>query len=143
MQLFWFLNLILQTVPARHFYRDILGCTEGRSSRRWIDFSLYGNQITCQLAGRSYKPTLYRNSVDEDEVPFPHFGIVLTVNQFHDIKQRLQKDDTKFVISPHRRFKGKPGDQWTMFFKDPSGNCLEFKAMINKENLFASYFVDE
>jgi len=128
---------------ARKFYRNTLGCSEGRSSSRWIDFNLHANQITCQLAGKDYKPKLYKNSVDEDEVPFPHFGIALTVDQFHSLAKRLEEAKTKFIIPPHRRFDGMPGEQWTMFFKDPSGNCLEFKAMVHQQNLFSSYYVDE
>lgn len=92
----------------------------------------------------NYTPhDIFSNSVDSDQVPVPHFGIALTVEDFHDLSDRVKKSDIKFVIEPHRRFKGQPGDQWTMFFKDFSGNNLEFKAMVKPENLFAKYKVED
>lgn len=83
------------------------------------------------------------NPVDGDEVPVPHFGAALTVEDFHALAKRLRKHKTKFIIEPHLRFKGQPGEQYTMFFKDPSGNSLEFKAMTNPDNLFAKYHVED
>lgn len=104
---------------------------------------MYGNQIVAQLVD-NYTPTEnFSNEVDNDSVPVPHFGIALTENDFQDLAKRLGDHGVKFIIEPHRRFKGQAGDQWTMFFKDFSGNSLEFKAMMTPENLFAKYFVDE
>jgi len=91
--------------------------------------------------GNDYRCQDYYNPVDGDEVPVPHAGIVLTVEQFHQLADRIRKSNTPFIIEPHLRFQGQPGEQWTMFFKDPSGNNLEFKAMTTVENLFAKYNV--
>mmetsp|Transcript_8513 Transcript_8513/g.24224 ORF Transcript_8513/g.24224 Transcript_8513/m.24224 type:complete len:169 (-) Transcript_8513:495-1001(-) len=129
---------------ARTFYGTVLGCLQGREAPgKWIDYSLFGHQIVCHYVGPDYRAPGYFNPVDSDEVPVPHFGIVLTEPQFHELAARLKQVDTKFVIKPHLRFKGFPGEQWTMFFKDPSGNALEFKAMKNPENLFARYEVHD
>jgi extradiol dioxygenase family protein len=118
-----------------------LGCAEGRSSEKWQDYSLHGHQIVCHWAGNDYRCHDYYNPVDGDEVPVPHFGLALTVEQFHELAQRLKENGIKFIIEPTLRFKGQPGEQYTMFFKDPSGNNLEFKAMTKMENLFAKYNV--
>jgi extradiol dioxygenase family protein len=126
---------------AKHFYGEILGCAEGRSSTKWQDYSLNGHQIVCHFAGENYRCQDYYNPVDGDEVPVPHAGLALTVPQFHALADRLRNAGVKFVIEPHLRFQGQPGEQWTMFFKDPSGNNLEFKAMVHQENLFAKYNV--
>uniref|UniRef100_A0A7S0UNN6 VOC domain-containing protein n=1 Tax=Polytomella parva TaxID=51329 RepID=A0A7S0UNN6_9CHLO len=126
---------------ARQFYTTILGCTEGRSAATWVDFNLYGHQIVAHLV-RGFNAESHCNQVDGDAVPVPHFGLVLSVSQFHDLAARFKQHNVKFVIEPHLRFEGKPGEQWTMFFKDPSGNALEFKAMTNPNNLFAKYYVE-
>ena len=126
---------------AKEFYGNILGCKEGRSSTKWQDYSLHGHQIVCHWVGDDYKCVDYYNPVDGDEVPVPHAGLALTVEQFHELAERVRKAGLKFIIEPHLRFKGAPGEQWTMFFKDPSGNNLEFKAMATVENLFAKYNV--
>mmetsp|Transcript_33341 Transcript_33341/g.33958 ORF Transcript_33341/g.33958 Transcript_33341/m.33958 type:complete len:176 (-) Transcript_33341:122-649(-) len=127
---------------AREFYGGILGLEEGRKSdNKWQDYSLNGHQIVCHYVGDSYRCQDYVNPVDEDEVPVPHFGLVLTEAQFHSLVERLQSHKIQFIIEPHQRFKGQPGEQWTMFFKDPSGNNLEFKAMTNRNYLFAKYNV--
>ncbi|KAF8819710.1 hypothetical protein IE077_004082 [Cardiosporidium cionae] len=126
---------------ARRFYRDILGCSLGRSSSQWQDFNLYGHQLVCHHVGSEYKARDYYNPVDCDDVPVPHFGVVLEESQFIDLSKRLQERNVEFIINPHKRFGGQPGEQWTMFFKDPSGNNLEFKAMTITGNLFASYDV--
>jgi extradiol dioxygenase family protein len=91
--------------------------------------------------GNDYRCQDYYNPVDGDEVPVPHAGLALTVEQFHELVQRLQQYEVPFIIQPHLRFSGQPGEQYTMFFKDPSGNNLEFKAMTKPENLFAKYNV--
>ena len=126
---------------AKTFYGTVLGCAEGRSSEKWQDYSLHGHQIVCHWAGNDYRCIDYYNPVDGDEVPVPHAGLALTVEQFHELAQRLREQGIKFIIEPTLRFKGQPGEQYTMFFKDPSGNNLEFKAMTKMENLFAKYNV--
>eukprot|EP00929_Paragymnodinium_shiwhaense_P043395 TRINITY_DN22313_c0_g2_i2.p1 TRINITY_DN22313_c0_g2~~TRINITY_DN22313_c0_g2_i2.p1 ORF type:complete len:195 (-),score=25.69 TRINITY_DN22313_c0_g2_i2:185-769(-) len=130
-------------VAARKFYGEILGCIEGRSSAKWVDFSLHGHQIVAHWAGDNYRCTDYYNPVDGDEVPVPHYGLALTEEQFHDLAGRLKGAGIEFIVEPHKRFEGMPGEQWTMFFKDPSGNNLEFKAMTKPELLFAKYNVAE
>mmetsp|Transcript_4252 Transcript_4252/g.9121 ORF Transcript_4252/g.9121 Transcript_4252/m.9121 type:complete len:234 (-) Transcript_4252:92-793(-) len=126
---------------AKDFYGDVLGCAEGRSSEKWQDYSLHGHQIVCHWVGNDYRCVDYYNPVDGDEVPVPHAGLALTVEQFHALAERVREAGVKFIIEPHLRFQGAPGEQWTMFFKDPSGNNLEFKAMTKVENLFAKYNV--
>ncbi|GKY95756.1 hypothetical protein MPSEU_000536400 [Mayamaea pseudoterrestris] len=129
---------------AKEFYGNVMGCEEGRSSEKWQDYSLHGHQIVCHWVGNDYRHVDYYNPVDGDEVPVPHAGLVLTVEQFHQLANRLKEHGVNFIIEPHLRFHGKPGEQYTMFFKDPSSNNLEIKAMTTKENLFAKYnVVDE
>jgi len=126
---------------AKEFYGNVLGCVEGRSSEKWQDYSLNGHQIVCHWVGNDYRCVDYFNPVDGDEVPVPHVGLALTEEQFHELSQRVRAAGVRFIIEPHLRFKGQPGEQWTMFFKDPSGNNMEFKAMTTIENLFAKYNV--
>lgn len=121
---------------ARHFYGDILGCEEGRSSDHWIDFDFYGHQIVTHLDSDP-KPPAKTNPVDGEHVPIPHFGMVLTMVQWNALAERLKAHDTKFVIAPTVRFRGETGEQATMFFRDPSGNALEFKAFADDDQLFA------
>jgi len=128
---------------ARAFYAGILGCEEGRSSKTWIDYSLFGHQLVCHFVNKNYRCVDYFNNVDTDAVPVPHFGVVLSVEQFHALTSRVEKAGIPFIVAPHLRFPGQPGEQWTAFFKDPSGNNLEFKAMTKPENLFARYTVTE
>jgi extradiol dioxygenase family protein len=104
---------------AKVFYHDVLACEEGRSSEKWQDYSLHGHQIVCHWVGDDYRCVDYYNPVDGDEVPVPHAGLALTVEQFHALADRLRKAGVKFIIEPHLRFQGAPGEQWTMFFKDP------------------------
>eukprot|EP00605_Chrysophyceae_sp_TOSAG23-4_P001373 GSChrysophyteH1.ASY1.ANO1.1493.1 assembled CDS len=116
---------------ARRFYGEILQLPEGRRSEdKWQDYSLFGHQLV-----------YYYNPVDGDEVPVPHFGAVLTKEQFDTITSRVKDAGLHFIIDPTLRFKGQPGEQWTAFFKDPSGNNLEFKHITHPENLFAKYNV--
>lgn len=125
---------------ARDFYGGKLGCPEGRSAKTWVDYSLYGHQIVCHhVVG--YKAASSANAVDGDAVPVPHFGLALSVSQFHELARRVQDSGITFIIEPHLRFEGQPGEQYTMFFQDASGNSLEFKAMTKPENLFAKYTV--
>ncbi|MBF8803517.1 VOC family protein [Pseudomonas asiatica] len=120
---------------ARHFYGEILGCEEGRSSDHWIDFSLYGNQIVTHLCARSSDASV--SDVDGHGVPVPHFGVVLSMSDFDALAGRVRDAGIKFELEPQVRFKGLPGEQATMFFKDPSGNALEFKAFVDISQLFA------
>ena len=122
---------------ARAFYRDVLGCGEGRSSDHWIDFDLYGHQIVAHLDPAA-KPVATSNPVDGHDVPVPHFGVVLTMDQWEGLAARLRAAGIRFGIEPHIRFKGQPGEQATMFFLDPSGNALEFKAFADDAMLFAT-----
>src|SRR5262245_21138827 len=112
---------------ARAFYGTLLGCPEGRSSAEWIDFDFYGHQIVAHLTGPSDAKTSV-NEVDGEQVPVRHFGVILTPAAWQTMADRLTKAGVTFLIEPQTRFKGQPGEQSTMFFKDPSGNALEFKA---------------
>jgi extradiol dioxygenase family protein len=126
---------------ARRFYRDILGCSEGRSAPDWVDFNLYGHQFVCHLnpnLGSHGKLTSHFNPVDGHGVPVPHCGVVLRPPQWAALAERVQKHGIKFVVEPYTRFKGQSGEQSTMFFLDPTGNALEFKAFNDIEGqLFA------
>jgi extradiol dioxygenase family protein len=122
---------------ARTFYGTTLGCPEGRSSAEWIDFDLFGHQIVAH-----YKPTdgtkdTHHNAVDGHAVPVPHFGVVLTMERWQALAERLQAAKVKFEIEPYIRFKGEIGEQATMFFYDPAGNALEFKAFADMSQVFA------
>jgi uncharacterized protein len=121
---------------ARRFYGDLLGCPEGRSAERWIDFDLFGHQIVAHLAPERVQSRI-TNPVDGEQVPVPHFGVVLDKEMWDRLAERLTNAKVEFVIPPTVRFQGQPGEQATMFLLDPSGNALEFKAMANPENLFA------
>ena len=122
---------------ARSFYRDILGCGEGRSSDHWIDFDFFGHQIVAHLSADAKAVTI-TNPVDGHDVPVPHFGVVLTMPQWEDLAARVTAAGIPFGIAPQIRFKGQPGEQATMFFLDPSGNALEFKAFADDAMLFAT-----
>lgn len=126
---------------ARAFYGDILGCSEGRSSAQWVDFNLYGHQFVCHLnpnLGPAGKLASHFNPVDGQGVPVPHCGVVLRPSQWAELAERVQRRGVAFVIEPYTRFKGQAGEQSTMFFLDPSGNALEFKAFQDIEaQLFA------
>ena len=131
---------------TRDFYCNVLGCREGRSSDHWIDFDLFGHQIVAHqidVDGESTKDTTPdadagANAVDGHEVPVPHFGVVMDWEQWHAFADRLKSLEVTFAIEPHVRFPGEVGEQATMFFRDPSGNALEFKAFQDSEQLFAS-----
>lgn len=120
---------------ARKFYGEVLGCAEGRSSDHWIDFDLYGHQIVAHHVPRAGDAG--SNPVDGHNVPVPHFGVVLTMADWQALAARLEAAGTEFGIAPHIRFKGQAGEQATMFFRDPSGNALEFKAFADDSMLFA------
>jgi extradiol dioxygenase family protein len=121
---------------ARNFYGGLLGCPEGRSTDHWVDFDLHGHQIVAHLAPES-APKQASNDVDGEDVPVPHFGLVLPMAAWKALAARLEQAGTNFVIPPTVRFEGEPGEQATMFLLDPAGNALEFKAMANPANLFA------
>jgi extradiol dioxygenase family protein len=121
---------------AREFYGEVLGCPEGRSSEDWVDFNFYGHQIVAHLAPAE-TGNAQRNAVDGHDVPVRHFGIVLPMPEWKALADRLQDRGTEFIIEPHTRFKGQPGEQATMFFLDPSGNAIEVKAFADITMLFA------
>lgn len=124
---------------ARRFYGGLLGCPEGRSGEDWVDFNLFGHQIVAHRVaasqGEGRRPS---NPVDGRQVPVPHFGAVLSWGDWEALAARLKAAQVDFLIEPYVRFAGQPGEQATMFFCDPSGNALEFKAFRNLENLFRS-----
>ncbi len=120
---------------ARAFYGGVLGCREGRSSDQWIDFDFHGHQIVAHLAKGSGDAAA--NPVDGHAVPVPHFGVVLTMTDWRALADRVRAAGVAFGIEPHTRFVGQPGEQATMFFRDPSGNALEFKAFADDAMLFA------
>ncbi|MFP7722401.1 VOC family protein [Lysobacter sp. A3-1-A15] len=123
---------------ARDFYGRLLGCVEGRSDSQWVDFDLYGHQLVCHRsdAARASTPQAH-NAVDGHDVPVPHFGVVLPMDDWTALATRLRGAGVRFVVEPHVRFAGGPGEQSTMFFHDPSGNALEFKAFADPSQLFA------
>lgn len=124
---------------ARKFYREVLKCSEGRSDTLWTDFNLYGHQFVIHLKPKPAEQLKHHfNPVDGHDVPVPHYGVVLEWNQWHDLETQLKQQNIQFIIEPGIRFKGKPGEQATMFFLDPSGNALEFKAFKDIDQLFAT-----
>ncbi len=120
---------------ARAFYGELLGCPEGRSSPEWVDFNFHGHQIVAHLSPETgHRDT---NIVDGDNVPVRHFGLVLPMGEWQKLAEKLKTAGTQFIIEPHIRFKGEVGEQATMFFLDPCGNAIEFKAFENPAMLFA------
>lgn len=130
---------VCDLAATREFYLNVLGCREGRSSDHWIDFDLFGHQIVAhQVDGTESNPDAGSNAVDGHDVPVPHFGIVMQWDEWQAFADRLKAADVNFAIEPHIRFPGEVGEQATMFFRDPSGNALEFKAFRDPDQLFAS-----
>ncbi len=121
---------------CRIFYRDILGCEEGRSSDQWVDFNFFNHQLVIHYKPKS-NSNLHTNLVDGKDVPVPHFGVVLPWDDFHTFAEELKKKNIVFIIEPYIRFEGLAGEQATMFFIDPSDNALEFKAFKDINQLFA------
>ena len=121
---------------ARAFYGELLGCPEGRSAPDWVDFDFYGHQIVAHLAPEEARAAS-AHEVDGDDVPVRHFGVVLSMTEWQALADRLHDAGTPFVIEPHIRFQGQPGEQATMFLLDPCGNALEFKAFADRSKLFA------
>lgn len=121
---------------ARHFYGQTLGCPEGRSAPDWIDFDFYGHQIVTHLVGRKVEPAGF-GLVDGKQVPIPHFGVVLSMENWRALAERLESAGIAFVLKPQVRFAGQPGEQATMFFLDPSNNAIEVKGFADITRLFA------
>ena len=134
------MNLFHLAIPvsdldtANDFYINVLGCSKGRSSTKWIDFNFYGHQLVCH----EVKELINKNSndVDGNNIPVPHFGIILDWDQFHKLSADLQSKNINFMIEPTIRFQGKVGEQAIMFLHDPSGNAIEFKSFKNEEDIF-------
>ena len=122
---------------CRTFYRDVIGCNEGRSSDHWVDFDLFGHQLVIHYKPKTTTTDLHTNAVDGKNVPVPHYGVVLPWDEFEKFASLLKSKNVAFVIEPYIRFAGDVGEQATMFFLDPAGNALEFKAFKNIDQLFA------
>ena len=122
---------------ARKFYGDVLACPEGRTDELWTDYNLFGHQLVVHYKPKSKDETVHTNPVDGHDVPVPHFGVVLPWEAFDILAKKIKQSETAFVIEPYIRFKDEPGEQATMFFLDPCGNALEFKAFKNLDQLFA------
>ena len=122
---------------ARAFYRDVMGCEEGRSAPEWVDFNFFGHQWVIHYKPSSQSAETHHNSVDGHEVPVPHYGVVLEWDQWHQLVDKLKLHSIDFAIEPYIRFEGEVGEQATMFFYDPCGNALEFKAFKDITQLFA------
>ncbi len=124
---------------AREFYGGVMGCREGRSTADWVDFDLFGHQIVAHLQPEMPTPAVAgSSSVDQLRVPIPHFGVVLTLPEFHALARRLTQAGVRFLVEPTVRFEGQAGEQATMFLLDPAGNALEFKAFADMAGLFAA-----
>jgi extradiol dioxygenase family protein len=121
---------------ARTFYGSVLGLPQGRSADTWVDWNLHGHQVVTHLAPSG--TARIENPVDGHDVPVPHFGLILTVAEFHRLAGRLREAEVRFVIEPYVRFEGDPGEQWTMFLLDPAGNALEFKAFADDSQVFTA-----
>jgi extradiol dioxygenase family protein len=123
---------------ARQFYGSVLGLAEGRSSDHWVDWNFHGHQlVTHVVPGGTDTPDAGRSEVDGHEVPVPHFGLLLSEDEFQALADRIRAADLKFVIEPYRRYAGAPAEQWTMFLLDPAGNALEFKSFRDPSQVFA------
>lgn len=125
---------------ARAFYVDVLGCRVGRTDSHWIDFDFWGHQVVAHLSVDMPQPAdnTITNTVDGKHVPTPHFGVVLQWDDWHALAARLKAADTDFLLEPYIRFEGLPGEQATLFIRDPSGNALEFKSFKDMSQLFAT-----
>lgn len=134
------MNLFHLAIPvsdldrANDFYVNMLGCSKGRSSTKWIDFNFYGHQLVCHEVKKSVNKN--SNDVDGNNIPVPHFGIILGWDQFQKLSANLQSKNINFIIEPTIRFKGKVGEQAIMFLKDPSNNAIEFKSFRNNDEIF-------
>lgn len=133
---FHFAFNVLDLDATREFYSGVMGAVEGRSTDTWVDFDFFGHQLSMHL-GEPMK-TAATGRVGEHMVPMPHFGIVLPLDQWTELAGRMEDAQTDFVIAPSARFRGEPGEQWTMFFRDPSGNPIEVKGFANMDGVFDS-----
>jgi extradiol dioxygenase family protein len=120
-------------LKAKEFYGSKLGFSEGRSDKHWVDYNFFGHQLVCHIG----ETTSFTNEVDGKNVPIPHFGILLEWKEFDNFAKKLRESHVNFIIEPYIRFKGLPGEQKTMFFKDPFGNALEFKSFKNDSDIFS------
>ncbi len=132
--LFHFAFNITDLDTARRFYGGVLGCKEGRSTDTWVDYDFFGHQISMHL-GEPF-PTANTGHVGDTLVPMPHFGLVLNLPDWNALAERLRAAGTQFVVAPHLRFEGLPGEQWTMFFRDPFGNPIEVKGFASLETIY-------
>lgn len=122
---------------TRQFYQELLGCRVGRRAERWIDFDFWGHQISAHLTEAEIEEPP-ANPVDGKQVPIKHFGAILSMPEWEKLADKLRRHNIDFIIEPYVRFRGEPGEQATMFFLDPSGNALEFKAFGNQDQIFAT-----
>ncbi len=135
---FHFSFLVKDIESTRKFYADILGCREGRSTSTWIDFDLYGNQLSAHVSNE-VSQSFNCGFVDMEVVPIPHFGCIVSWNDFHEMAECFEQNKAEFILKPMIRFAGEQGEQATMFFKDFSGNCLEFKSFKNPDHIFTKF----
>jgi extradiol dioxygenase family protein len=134
---FHFAFFVRDLVSTRRFYGDVLGCDEGRSTDTWVDFDFFGNQISAHTSG-PVLPTTDAGVVDGVRVPMPHFGAVLAWDEFQRVAGRIRQAAIPFIIEPRVRYPDQPGEQLTMFLRDPSGNALEFKSFKHPEHVFTA-----
>ena len=125
---------VIDLAQATTFYESVLGCSRGREDEHWIDFNLYGHQLVCHLSNAASEQI--SNPVDGDNIPVPHFGVILDFQEFDALAERLRKNNQEFIVEPRTRFKGEAGEQRTMFICDPSNNAIEFKAFASLDKLF-------
>jgi len=121
---------------TRKFYMDILGCVEGRFTDSWIDFDFFGHQLSAHISN-NLPPLDYCGTVDGIRVPIPHFGCIVSYEQFDEIRKKLESNNIKFIVKPSKRYEGKVGEQLTMFIMDFSENSIEFKAFTDESEIFA------
>jgi extradiol dioxygenase family protein len=136
MRAFHYAFKVKDIASTRKFYIDILGCEEGRSTETWVDFNFFGNQLSAHIS-KNFPELDYCGKVDGVNVPIPHFGCVLEIDEFKRIQQKMETEQIEFVVKPQKRYEGKAGEQLTMFVFDFSGNPLEFKAFTNADEIFA------
>jgi len=134
---FHFAFFVSDLASTRHFYRDVLGCREGRSTDTWVDFDFFGHQISAHTTG-PVVPTMDAGVVDGVRVPMPHFGALLPWEDFQRVADRIRNAAIPFILEPRVRYPGEPGEQLTMFLRDPSGNALEFKSFRHPEHVFTA-----
>ncbi|GAB3812048.1 VOC family protein [Pontibacter rugosus] len=137
MSAFHYAFKVKDIASTRQFYVAILGCNEGRSTETWIDFNFFGHQLSAHVSGNL--PELdYSGKVDGVDVPIPHFGCILSFEQFEEVQERLKQNGINFIVEPQTRYQGQTGEQRTMFILDLSGNPIEFKAFKNPDEIFAA-----